>query len=863
MSLSQSSTPTHASDPGSRSKGSARPSVDHAAPATAEAGAEHSAPPSPYAPAASRMARSSFESLEYPKILAQLTNYATSQAAKKVCKTLPVQDTVGAARAAMADTADALAYLYGQGTLPIAPYQLDPQLLDAAQKGFALSCADLLDIASFAKMSVDLLRVLPQAYPNCARVFEVYHKINRLYPLDDLYRTLDNAIENETDLKDSASPDLRRIRRNITQTQENIKRTLDKIVASHPTALQDQLVTMKEGRYVVPVRTDKKGEIPGIVHAASASGATTFIEPMAVVELNNHIRDLQIEEEQEIKKILHRLSAYVADLSDVLEANEAIIRDLDVSQAKALYAKALRAEPVTIREDTRLVLNKARHPLLQADKAVPLTLSMGDTYQMILITGPNTGGKTVCLKTVGLLSLMALAGLAIPADASSEIPAYSCILADIGDEQSIEQNLSTFSSHQKRIVDMCELADAHTLILLDEPGSGTDPAEGSALAMAILDYFRSKKASMVATSHYAELKVYAYNTPGIENACFEFDLETLQPTFRLLMGIPGSSNALAIAHRLHLPQAILDQAQSYLQDENQEFSKMLVAIEASHKEAAAMREEIARLKAEAERVNREVQAERTKLAQNRDKALAAAEEEALAIIDQAETEMKAKLAYLEDMIQESREEGKEISSARLQESLAQKRELSKKKEKIQQKVRYRANKSDRPLAPEDIVLGEEYLSKSLGVKGKAISLPDKDRKVTLQNGSLTITVPLHTLQVVEDESPEPAVRKRGKVKRLGALDQSVRDLMSKSSQEILPELDLHGCHMEEAMDALEDYLDKALLGGLREVRINHGKGTGALKAAVHRYLKDQPYVESYHLAPPNQGDLGVTIVRFK
>ena len=599
---------------------------------------------------------------------------------------------------------------------------------------------------------------------------------------------------------------------------------------------------MRGDRYCIPVKAEHRSQVQGLIHDQSASGSTLFIEPMAIVKLNNDLQELYVKEQDEIRKILASLSEETAQYIEEIRTDYRSLTDLDFIFARGALALSMRASRPVLNEEGRIRIREGRHPLLDQKKVVPITVSLGDEFSLLIITGPNTGGKTVSLKTVGLLTLMGQSGLHIPAADRSELSVFRQVYADIGDEQSIEQSLSTFSSHMTNIVSFLKKVDERSLVLFDELGAGTDPTEGAALAIAILSHLHKRNIRTMATTHYSELKVYALSTPGVENACCEFDVESLRPTYRLLIGIPGKSNAFAISGKLGLPDYIIDDAKKRLSEQDVSFEDLLSDLEASRRTIEKEQAEIAAYKKEAEALKHQAAQKQEKLDEQRDRILREANEKANAILREAKE-------VADETIRNFHKFGKENISAA---------EMEKERERLRKKIKdtsasasLKTNKPKKNHKPSDFKLGESVKVLSMNLTGTVSSLPDARGNVTVQMGILRSQVHISDLEIIEEVSPYAP-------KRMNRTSKS-KIKMSKSLS-VSPEINLLGKTVDEAVAELDKYLDDALLSHLNSVRVVHGKGTGALRKGIHEYLRRQKHVKSYHLAEFGEGDAGVTIV---
>ena len=653
----------------------------------------------------------------------------------------------------------------------------------------------------------------------------------------------------EDEIADDASPALFKIRKSIRGMNDRIHAQLTNLMNNTTTRsyLQDAVITMRDGRYCLPVKAEAKTSVPGMVHDQSSSGSTLFIEPMAVVNLNNELRELFLKEQDEINVILADLSNRVAENANGIRQDYSVLAELDFIFAKAQLAKSYNGVAPIFNEEGRIHIRKGRHPLLDAKKVVPIDVRLGEDFRQLIVTGPNTGGKTVSLKTVGLLTLMGQSGLHIPAADRSELAIFHEIFADIGDEQSIEQSLSTFSSHMTNIVKILDQADDRSLCLFDELCAGTDPTEGAALAISILHKLHQYGATTMATTHYSELKVYALSTPGVENACCEFNVETLSPTYRLLIGIPGKSNAFAISSKLGLAANIIDDARSRLSDKDVDFEDMLANLEASRITIEKEQLEIQKYKAEVESLKKKLTDKNEKLDARRDEILRKANEEAVQILkeakDLADETIRNFNKYGQGQAPMSKME-KERSKVRDKMNKSEKNLSMKKKETVNHKV------------PKKLRIGDSVKVLSMNLKGTVHTLPNAKGDLYVQMGILRSLVNINDLVLIDDESTSPIAKKYGGGSSSGKIK------MNKSAS-VSTEINLIGMTVDEAIAHLDKYLDDAYIAHLPSVRIVHGKGTGALRSAVHAHLKRQKYVKSFRLGEAGEGDAGVTIAEFE
>lgn len=781
------------------------------------------------------------ETLEYPAIRDRLADLAATGTGAARCRALLPHGSHGLALEALAETEDAVTCLNRYGELPFTGVQDVAPLVDRAVRGGVLACSDFFRLAAFLRAVERILDALPEV--EAGGDLRIHRRARDLESLPGFRRRLEQSIQDEDNLHDRASEALLRIRGRLADAQASIKQALDRVLVRQATALQERIITIRNGRYVVPVRSDRRAAVAGIVHDTSASGGTLFIEPMSVVEQNNRIRELEAAESHEIQVILKELSAIVSNQADSLLANGRILTELDFMTAKARLALELDAVKPELNDQGQIHLIKARHPLIPKDQVVPIDFELGYDFRTLVITGPNTGGKTVSLKTCGLLTLMAMAGLFVPAAAGSVLAWFRQVEADIGDEQSIEQNLSTFSSHMKEIIRITREAGPGTLVLLDELGAGTDPSEGAALAIAILDHLRAAGSHTVATTHYRELKGYAMTEPGVENACCEFDTDTLKPTFKLLIGVPGVSNAFAISGRLGLSADIIDRARSLISEEAGQFEGLVSAIEQSHREAEAMKEEIERLQLETERVRKQLEEERERLEEEGGQILARAREEAAVLLGEARADVEA---LLEEMRAERATDGSPDHRIRSQ-ARGRLGEIGK---KFQLQTERRPGEGT--VDAEAVVVGRHYDTISLGVSGIVRDGPDARGLVTLESGSFRVKVPVSELRRAGRKKAEP-VRPP---KQAPDASSSLRSaIVMRAGSEFM----LLGKRVDEALALLDQFLDEAALAGLSSVRIVHGKGTGALRRATHEFLARDRRVRVFRAGGEGEGGDGVTV----
>ena len=785
--------------------------------------------------------------LEYTKIIDLLTEKADSEPGKKLCRELVPSTDLSAIRTAQRETKDALARLFRIGSTSFGSNRDLGFSIRSLEIGSSLSMSELLKLASFLD-NVNRIKTYGKKeredLPNDS--LDAYFE--GLTPMTQLANEINRCILSEEEMADDASPRLKSIRRSKLSTNEKIHSQLTSMVnGAYRTFLQDAVITMRDNRYCIPVKAEYKSQVSGMVHDQSSTGSTFFIEPAAVVNLNNQLKELDLQEQEEIEVILGDLSSQAAVHTSELAADQKIMTTLDFIFAKAKLAMEQNATEPIFNTEHYIQIRKGRHPLLDKKKAVPIDVRLGKDFDLLVITGPNTGGKTVSLKTVGLFTLMGQAGLHIPALDRSELSIFSEVYADIGDEQSIEQSLSTFSSHMTRVVHILQHADADSLCLFDELGAGTDPTEGAALAIAILNYLHDRGIRTMATTHYSELKIYALSTNFVENACCEFDVETLRPTYRLLIGIPGKSNAFAISSKLGLSDEIINAAKEQISKEDESFEDVIADLEQSRVTIEKEQQEIAEYKERIRTLQEQLQKKNEKIDQAKDKILRDANEKARAILQEAK-----------DVADETiRDFNKAGASADI-------KELEKKRQKVRDKINEKNGKlalgntqkkpaDQKTVDPKKLKKGDSVKIISMNLKGIVNTLPDARGNLFVQCGIMRMQTNVNDLVPVKEETiTAPALQRTntGKLK------------MSKSFS-VSSEINLLGCTVDEAIAKLDKYLDDAYLAHLPSVRVVHGKGTGALRSAVQSHLKRLKYVKEYRLGEYGEGDAGVTIVTFK
>ncbi len=784
--------------------------------------------------------------LEYTKIIELLTAKATSEPGRVLCRELKPDTDLEAIRLAQQQTSDALSMLFSKGSTSFGGNKDVSFALKSLTIGSTLSASELLKIAGLLD-NVNRIKAYGRKAKDDERDTSLTGYFNDLEPLTLLAGEIRRCILSEEEIADDASPGLRHVRRSMALTGEKIHAQLNSMVnGSYRNYLQDAVITMRGDRYCIPVKSEYKNQVPGMVHDQSSTGSTFFIEPAAIVNLNNQLKELSIKEKEEIEIILATLSAQAGEHVPELENNQRIMTFLDFTFAKAGLAMDENATMPIFNTEHYINIRKGRHPLLPAKKVVPIDIHLGKDFDLLVITGPNTGGKTVSLKTVGLFTLMGQAGLHIPALDRSELSIFTEVFADIGDEQSIEQSLSTFSSHMTTIVSILQKADENSLCLFDELGAGTDPTEGAALAIAILDHLHTSGIRTMATTHYSELKVYALSTDFVENACCEFNVETLSPTYRLLIGVPGKSNAFAISSKLGLPDYIIEAANKQISSDAKSFEDLLTDLEQSRVTIEKERLEIASYKQEIKTLQERLKAKNEKIDNAKERILREANEQAREILQDAKN-------TADETIRIFQKAGPNASLKDLEKTREKLRgEIGKKNDKLALKTDKAPKKG--PLKPEQLKIGDSVKILSMGLKGTVSTLPDGKGNLFVQCGIMRSSANIKDIILIEDETPAG----------LSSFQKTQTGKMKMSkSMHVSAEINLLGKMVDEALSELDKYLDDAYLAHLPTVRVVHGKGTGALRSAVHNHLKRVKYVKSYRLGEYGEGDAGVTIVTFK
>lgn len=783
--------------------------------------------------------------LEYHKIIKKLTDKTESQLGKDMTKKIKPSTDIDEIEYLQRETKEALSLIIKKGNPPLYGIFDISGELKITEIGGSLSPKSLIKISDSLRVSRSLKKYLKEIKDDETSSFPIIQGlIDDLRVFKDIEDEINNAIISENEISDNASPGLRNIRRQIINKNESVRVKLNSIINSqkYKKYLQDSIVTMREGRYVVPIKQENKAYFPGLVHDQSASGATLFVEPMAVVELNNELRELEIKEREEIEKILLELSGLVAEEAENIGNNQSILQRLDFIFAKGKLALEMDATKPILNKEGYINIKKARHPLLNVKNVVPIDIYIGKDFNTLVITGPNTGGKTVTLKTVGLLTLIAQSGLHIPADFNSQMGVFDQVFADIGDEQSIEQSLSTFSSHMTNIVSILDSLKDNSLVLFDELGAGTDPTEGAALAMSILDHLLKLNIRTIATTHYSQLKIYALTTDRVKNAAVEFDVETLSPTYKLLIGVPGKSNAFEISKRLGLQDYIIDYAKNLVSKENVEFEDVLQAIDEDRRIIEENKFQAEKLKYEVEKLKEELSTEKEKTKEAREKIILKAKEEARSILRSAKDESDSIVSELRKISSEvEKDRNKEIHKA--QERL--KSSLDEVESSLSENV---LNvKSKEP--PKNLKVGDTVEVLSLNQVGNVLELPDENGNVLVQVGIMKVNVHISTLR-------------RAKEEESGKTQTSTRKII-KSKAAVKNEIDLRGKTLDEALLDLDKYIDDIYIAGLKEAYIIHGKGTGVLREGIKGYIKRHKHIKSFRIGKYGEGGDGVTVMELK
>lgn len=790
------------------------------------------------------MNEKALRTLEYEKIIQKLVGYAVSPMAKERAAALQPSSAISDIAIWQQETTEATVMALKKGSPSFGGFhEIRPQLKRASMAG-VLSVAELMAIGEFAYVCRKV-----KNYARKENKDEVYPRLDEYFdliiPLDKLENEISRCILSETEIADDASAGLRSVRKEIKISNDRVKDHLNSVINSsaYRNMLQDFVITIRNDRYCVPVKAEYRSSFPGMIHDQSNTGSTLFMEPLSVIQLNNKIKELQAQEKEEIEKILLMLSDLVTANAISIEGNLELLTQLDFIFAKAALSMAMDGTQPVFNTKGYIDIHKGRHPLLDPKTVVPTDIYLGKDFTTLLITGPNTGGKTVALKTLGLFTLMGQAGLHIPAFDNSELAVFDNVFADIGDEQSIEQSLSTFSAHMTNIVRIMDQVTDHSLVLFDELGAGTDPTEGAALAIAIIKALLERKIRTAVTTHYSELKVFALSTDHVENACCEFSVETLRPTYKLLIGIPGKSNAFAISKRLGLQDYILDSAKEFISQDEAKFEDVITDLEISKKSVKIEQERAEEYRREAEALKKEVERQKEKTKQQKEKILEKAREEAKQIYVKAKEEA-------DSIIKEMNKQAKEANNKN--KALEQRQKLNEKLSTMQQDFLRSKRVKPNHKAPENLKVGDRVYVISFDQNGEVLAAPDKNKEVMVQMGIMKMKVPVAELML--DDTPQPKEKQQKK--------QPARAKLSKS-QFISAEIDCRGQLVDEAIANIDKYIDDAYLSGLKQVVIIHGKGTGALRAGVQNYLKMNSHVKSYRPGTFGEGEAGVTVVELK
>ena len=836
------------------------------------------------------MNQKALKTLEYTKIITQLESHAASPLGKSLCRDLVPSSDLEEVRTWQAQTTDAADRVRLKGTVSFSGLRDIGSSLKRLEIGSSLSISELLSISSVLTVTARAKAYgrqdipentftprFPGQQPPKQTAAEEYAPdsldplFQALEPLTPVNNEIKRCILSEDEIADDASPGLSHVRRSLKACADRIHTQLNSILNSHRTYLQDAVITMRDGRYCLPVKSEYKSQVSGMVHDQSATGSTLFIEPMAIVKLNNEIRELEIQEQKEIEAVLASLSNQTAPHIEELQLDMELLAQLDFIFAKAALSHQYRCTAPIFNDKGYINIKDGRHPLLDQKKAVPINVWLGKDFDLLIVTGPNTGGKTVSLKTVGLFTLMGQAGLHIPAWEGSELAVFDNVFADIGDEQSIEQSLSTFSAHMTNTVRILSEADSRSLCLFDELGAGTDPTEGAALAIAMLSFLHNMKCRTMATTHYSELKVFALTTPGVENACCEFNVETLQPTYRLLIGVPGKSNAFAISKKLGLPDYIIEDAKNHLEAKDESFEDLLTSLENSRVTIEKEQEEIRSYKEEIAQLKSRLTRKEEHLDERKDKMIRNAAEEAPRILREAKETADQTIRQINKLAADSGV-NKELE--------AQRTKLREQLKKTDDKLAVKAKGPSQPVSAKKLKIGDGVKVLSMNLKGTVSSLPDSTGNLFVQMGILRSKVNIRDIELIREDDISATLgdgssRSYGAVSGTGTSKSKKTFSQAKGSHSgsgqikmsksfsVSPEVNLIGMTTDEAVPAMEKYLDDAYLAHLPSVRVVHGRGTGALKTACHKRLKQLKYVKDFRLGEFGEGGTGVTIVTFK
>ena len=801
------------------------------------------------------MNEKALKTLEYTKIIDQLTEYASTEMGKQMCRELQPSCDLGTIRQSQTETTDALTRVRMKGSLSFGGVKDVRGSMKRLEIGSSLGIPELLSVSSLLTVAARA-----QSYGRHEKSEEfpddsLDERFRALDPLTPVNNEIKRCLPSEDEVSDDASPGLAKVRRSMKIVGGRVHTQLNSILNSSRTYLQDAVITMRDGRYCLPVKAEYKSQVPGMVHDQSSTGSTVFIEPLAIVKLNNELRELEIQEKREIEFVLAALSSQLMPYTDAILSDLSILAELDFIFAKAALSRHYNCVEPKFNNKRYINIKDGRHPLLNPKQVVPINIWVGDSFDLLIVTGPNTGGKTVSLKTVGLFTLMGQSGLHIPAFEGSELAVFDNVFADIGDEQSIEQNLSTFSAHMTNIVSILNEADANSLCLFDELCSGTDPTEGAALAIAVLNFLHNMTCRTIATTHYSELKVFALTAPGVENACCEFNVETLSPTYRLLIGIPGKSNAFAISEKLGLGKDLIEDAKTRISENDENFEDLLADLEKSRVTIEKERKEIASYKQEIETLKNRLQQKEERFSEQKEKMLSKAREEAQKILQDAKDTADQTIRNINKLAK---------SSGVNKELEAERTKLRGKIQDVDKKLAVKKTAAPKKaVSAKKLRLGDTVRVLSMNLKGTVSSLPNAKGDLYVQMGILRSLVNIRDLEMVEEASitgPGLSGTHTGGSRGSGSGSSKIK--MSKSFS-VSPEVNLIGMTVDEAIPVLDKYLDDAYLAHLPQVRVVHGRGTGALKAGVHRHLKKLSYVKEFRLGEFGEGDTGVTIVTFK
>ena len=817
------------------------------------------------------MNEKALKTLEYTKIIDQLTEYASTEMGKQMCRELQPSCDLGTIRQSQTETTDALTRVRMKGSLSFGGVKDVRGSMKRLEIGSSLGIPELLAVSSLLTVAARA-----QSYGRHEKSEEfpddsLDERFRALDPLTPVNNEIKRCLPSEDEVSDDASPGLAKVRRSMKIVGGRVHTQLNSILNSSRTYLQDAVITMRDGRYCLPVKAEYKSQVPGMVHDQSSTGSTVFIEPLAIVKLNNELRELEIQEKREIEFVLAALSSQLMPYTDAILSDLSILAELDFIFAKAALSRHYNCVEPKFNNKRYINIKDGRHPLLNPKQVVPINIWVGDSFDLLIVTGPNTGGKTVSLKTVGLFTLMGQSGLHIPAFEGSELAVFDNVFADIGDEQSIEQNLSTFSAHMTNIVSILNEADANSLCLFDELCSGTDPTEGAALAIAILNFLHNMKCRTMATTHYSELKIYALSTPGVENACCEFNVETLRPTYRLLIGVPGKSNAFAISKKLGLPDYIIEDAKNHLEAKDESFEDLLTSLENSRVTIEKEQEEIRSYKEEIAQLKSRLTRKEEHLDERKDKVIRNATEEAQRILREAKETADQTIRQINKLAADSGI-NKELE--------AQRTKLREQLKKTDDKLAVKAKGPSQPVSAKKLKIGDGVKVLSMNLKGTVSSLPDSTGNLFVQMGILRSKVNIRDIELIREDDISATLgdgssRSYGAVSGVGISKSKKTFSQAKGSNSgsgqikmsksfsVSPEVNLIGMTTDEAVPTMEKYLDDAYLAHLPSVRVVHGRGTGALKTACHKRLKQLKYVKDFRLGEFGEGGTGVTIVTFK